>query len=169
MNKLNRDYFDIQRYVCLLIDEMKIKSNLVFDKHSGELIGYLDLGDPEKNVATIEEENNTLATHALVFYLRGIATNLKYSFAYFATTGVTSGQLMPLFWEAVAVLELSCNLWVITVTSDLCFYRMHKTLHNDNTDICFKTNLYTRYRNIYFIADTPPFNKNSYKLLTQFW
>ena len=134
---------------------MKIKSNLVFDKHSGELIGYLDLGDPEKNVATIEEENSTLATHALVFYLRGIATNLKYSFAYFATTGVTSGQLMPLFWEAVAVLELSCNLWVITVTSDLCFYRMHKTLHNDNTDICFKTNLYTRYRNIYFIADTP--------------
>ena len=62
---------------------MKIKSNLVFDKHSGELIGYLDPGEPEKNFATIEEENNTLATHALVFYLRG--TNLKYSFAYFAT------------------------------------------------------------------------------------
>ena len=63
---------------------MKIKSNLVFDKHSGELIGYLDPGEPEKNFATIEEENNTLATHALVFYLRGIVTNLKYSFAYFA-------------------------------------------------------------------------------------
>ena len=29
LNKLTRDYFDIQRYVCLLIDEMKIKSNLV--------------------------------------------------------------------------------------------------------------------------------------------
>ena len=39
LNKLTRDYFDIQRHVCLLIDEMKIKSNLVFDKkNDGELI-----------------------------------------------------------------------------------------------------------------------------------
>ena len=84
---------------------MKIKSNLVFDKHSGELINYLDLGDPEKIFATTEQENNTLATHAFVFYLRGIVTNLKYSFAYFATNGVTSGQFMPLFWEDLAILE----------------------------------------------------------------
>ena len=102
-----------------------------------------------------------MATHALVFYLRGIATNLKYSFAYFATNGVTSGQLMPSFWKAVAILELLCNLWVIAVTSDGAspnrfFYRMHKNLHNDNCDICFKTiNLYARYRNISFIADAP--------------
>ena len=112
LNKLTRDYFDIQRHFCLLIDEMKITSNLVFDKkkqwwaHSGELICYFDLGEWEKHFATIEEENNTLVTHALVFYLRGIATNLKRSFAYFATNGMTSGQLMPLFWKAVAVLEL---------------------------------------------------------------
>ena len=33
---------------------------------------------------------------------------------------------------------------------------MHKSLHNDNTDICFKTiNLYPRYQNIYFIVDAP--------------
>ena len=32
LNKLTRDYFDIQRHFCLLIDEMKITSNLVFDK-----------------------------------------------------------------------------------------------------------------------------------------
>ena len=31
-------YFDIERYIVLLFDEMKIKSNLVFDKHTGELI-----------------------------------------------------------------------------------------------------------------------------------
>ena len=104
---------------------MKIKANLDFDKHSGELIGYLDLGDPEKNLATFEEQNNLLATHALVFYIRRIATNLKYSFAHFATNGVTSGQLKPLFWEAAAILELSCNLWVIAVTSDGAFPNRH--------------------------------------------
>ena len=67
MKKVTRDYFHIQRF--LLIDEMRIKSNLIFDKHSGELIGYLNLEDPEKIFSAIEEEKNTLATHAYVFYL----------------------------------------------------------------------------------------------------
>ena len=40
-------YFDVQRYIVLLFDEMKIMSNLVFDEVTGELIGYLDLGDPD--------------------------------------------------------------------------------------------------------------------------
>lgn len=34
-----------QRYVMLVMDEMKIQSNLVFDKYTGDLIGFVDLGD----------------------------------------------------------------------------------------------------------------------------
>ena len=45
-----------QRFVVLSFDEMKIQQNLVFDKHSGELIGYVDLGDPEKNFSTFDNE-----------------------------------------------------------------------------------------------------------------
>ena len=30
---------------------MKIQFNLVFDKHSGDLIGFVDLGDPMVNFA----------------------------------------------------------------------------------------------------------------------
>ena len=41
----------IQRYVVVVMDEMKIQSNLVFDKHSGDLIGFVDLGDPMTNYA----------------------------------------------------------------------------------------------------------------------
>lgn len=37
-------YFDEQRYIVLLFDEMKIMSNLIFDKVTGEPIGYVDLG-----------------------------------------------------------------------------------------------------------------------------
>ena len=97
-------YFDMQRYVVLLFDEMKIKSNLVFDKGTGELIGYVDLGDPEVNYATLDKIDK-VASHAMVFLVRGVCTELKFSLAYIATDGVTSGQMMPLFWEAVAVLE----------------------------------------------------------------
>ena len=38
-----------QKFVVLSFDQMKIQQNLAFDKQSGELIGYVDLGDPEKN------------------------------------------------------------------------------------------------------------------------
>ena len=33
---------------------MKIEQNLVWDKHSGELIGFADLGDIELNYSTLE-------------------------------------------------------------------------------------------------------------------
>ena len=82
--------------VVLLFDEMKINANLVFDKNNGKRPGYFDLGDPEVYFATIEKVD-TLATHALIFFLRDVATDLKFSLAYFATDGITSSQLMPLF------------------------------------------------------------------------
>ena len=36
----------------LAFDEMKTQYGLVWDKHSGDLIGYVDLGDVEVNYAT---------------------------------------------------------------------------------------------------------------------
>jgi len=86
---LTNSHFDVQRYVVLLFDEMKILSNLVFDKVSGELIGYTDLGDPDINFGTLDKVDE-LASHALVFFVRGICTDLKFSLAYFATSGVSS-------------------------------------------------------------------------------
>lgn len=53
LNELTNSYFDVQRYIVLLFNEMKIMSNLVFDKVTEELIGYLDLRDPELNFGTL--------------------------------------------------------------------------------------------------------------------
>ena len=102
-------YFDVQRYVILLFDEMKVMANLVLDKTTGELIGFTDLGDPDLNFAVIEKVD-MIATHALAFLVRGVCTELKFGLAHFATTGITAAQLMPLFWEAVCILETTCNL-----------------------------------------------------------
>ena len=52
--------------VTILFDEMKIQKNLVWDKHSGKLIGFIDLGDININYATLENVQK-LATHVLVF------------------------------------------------------------------------------------------------------
>ena len=113
---MTNGYFDIQRYVVIAFDEMKIQSKLVFNKFTNELTGFVDLGEEELNTSSFG--SHELATHALVFFVRGAATDLKYSLAYFLTKDVTSYQIMPLFWKSVSVLELVCNLWVCAAVCD---------------------------------------------------
>ena len=96
---------------------MKVMANLVLDKTTGELIRFIDLGDPDLNFGVLEKVD-ALASHALAFLVRGICTELKFGLAHFATSGITAAQLMPIFWEAVCILETTCNLWVIAATSD---------------------------------------------------
>ena len=55
MNAETNNYFDIQCYVVLLFDEMKVLANIVLDKTTGELIGFTDLGDPEVKFAVLEK------------------------------------------------------------------------------------------------------------------
>ena len=139
---------------------MKIKSNLVFDKHTGEGTDFVDLGDPDKIFTSMDPEDENLTSHALVLYLRGICTDLKYSLAYFTTRRVTSTQLFPTFWEAVSLFEMICNLWVVAVASDGATtnrrsYLLHEELHGKGErDICYQTrNLFAPARFIYFFAD----------------
>jgi len=50
-------------------------------------------GDPDIKFGTLEKVDK-IASHALVFLMRGICTELKFSLAYFATNGVAQ-------WEAI--------------------------------------------------------------------
>jgi hypothetical protein len=100
------------------MDEMKIQENLVFDKLLCELIGFIDLGDPLTTFANVNEDSDPIASHALAFLVRGLATHLKHIVAYFFTSNVTSFQLMPLFWKVVAVLETTVKLKVIAAVND---------------------------------------------------
>ena len=59
------------------MDDMKIQSNLVFDKVSGDLIGFIDLGDPMTNFANLGDEDS-IASRALAFLVRGLYTDLKH-------------------------------------------------------------------------------------------
>ena len=101
----------IQRYVVVVMDEMKIQSNLVYDKYSGDLIGFVYLGDPMTNYVSLGDDN-VIATHALACLVRGMCSDLKQVIAYYFTENVTSYQIMSIFWKVVGVLELSLGLWV---------------------------------------------------------
>ena len=103
LKELTDKFFDTQRYVALSFDEMKIQAGLVFNKVTGDLVGFVDLGDPDVNFAVLEKSE--LATHVLVIFVRGFATDLKFALANFGTCGITAFQLVPIFWKAVGILE----------------------------------------------------------------
>ena len=89
----------------------------------------------------------------------------------FATDGVTSTQLMPIFWEAVATLELLCNLWVIATTSDGAssnrrFFRLHKELDGMAGKNVTYFNLFATWRFIYLFSDTPHLLKTARNCLS---
>ena len=159
--KSSKDYHGTQRYTILTFDEMKIQDNLVWNKYSGDLVGFVDLGDPETNYATFQNAD-AVATHALAFMVRGIQTSLKFIIAYFATTSVIASQLFPVFWRAVAILEMTCNLPVIATICDGAspnrrFFGMHEDLDGKG-DISYvhrTINLYAKERYIYFFSDPP--------------
>jgi len=70
---------------------------------------------------------------------------LKFRLAHFATKGITAAQLLPIFWEAVCILQATCNLWVVAATADgptpnRRFFRLHKQLYGGaDGDVCYHT------------------------------
>ena len=92
----------------------------------------MDIGDPELNYGTFEDTIQ-LATHAFTYYIRGISSDLKFSLAYFATNGMSSYQFMSTFWEAVGILELTCNLHVIAAAADGASY--NRKFYNNHRDM----------------------------------
>lgn len=97
-----------ERWVCLLLDELCVKSGLVYDHRAGELVGFID--DAQKNEKSAAEDH--LATHALVFMVVGITNNIKTSVGYFPTRTATADHIFPHLWNAIGLLETVCNLKV---------------------------------------------------------
>ena len=171
--KKTADFSGPECYVTILFDEMKIQEDLVWDKNSGELIGYVDLGDVNVNFATLDNVQE-VATHVLVFLVKSIVNPLSFSCATFATDGVTAKAIMPIFWKAVRNLE-EINLHVIAATADgaspnRTFFRMHKFLQGDSSmsDVIYRSrNIYSKVqRFIYFFADAPHLMKTTRNCLS---
>ena len=68
---------DIQKYVVLMLDEVSIKDDLVYDKVTEELVGFVNLGNDVDDCYTIRNKEKNIgtpniATHALVFMVTSI-------------------------------------------------------------------------------------------------
>lgn len=167
---------DWKKHVVLLLDEMKIKESLVYDKHGAEVIGFVNLGTINDQLAQFERDlaktNRTaetnqpppIANHILAIMVRGIFIRLRFAYAHFPTTGIHSDYLFSIVWEAVEHLE-SLGFKVLVITADGAspnrkFFHMHG---NKCNEVCHKTeNPYTdENRCIYFMSDVPHLMKTT--------
>lgn len=113
---------------------MYIKEELVYDKQTGELVGFTNLGAINQHLIEFEEsvtsqsDSDTatqpsvgsqppLAKSMLVMMVRGLLTNLQFPYAQFPCSNLTGEQMYNPFWEAVMRIE-NVGLKVLAVTCD---------------------------------------------------
>ena len=153
-----------EKYVAVIFDEMHIRADLVYNKNTGELVGFCDVGDVNNNLLEVEkslEENHqpVLAKSMLVFMVRSLFGSLKFPHAQFSTKDISGDILFWPFWDVVFNLE-KCGFKVIAATADgaspnRAFLRMHFPKSKNNHDYKTKNPFTTEERYIYFFSDPP--------------
>ena len=174
-----------RKYIGILFDEVKVKEDLVYDRVSGELIGYCNLDEVGNAIINLENvicgQENEVAKYVLVLMVRSVTTSLKFPLAAYATQSITSDFLYPIIWNSIAVLEVHLELKVLFLTCDGAsanrkFFDLHK--FPGHKSVYFSNNPFCDQRKIYFISDVPHLikttrncfsNSSSHKNSRQLW
>lgn len=152
-----------ERHVIIILDEMHVRENLVYDKHTGSIIGFTHLGEVNAELAayekSLEEDSVThepLANSMLVVMVRGLFSKMQFPYAQFPCTKLRGYELYDIFWEAVERLE-RCGFIVLACTCDgLSVNRSFFKLHGSGERVYKVINPYSQdKRYLFFISDPP--------------
>ena len=151
-------------YVVLVVDEMRIKEDLIYDKYAGCLIGFTSLGEVNDQLLKMEQsganECPPISKSVLVLMVRGLFFDMAFPYVHFGThSNFSADMLFPIIWEAVCQLE-SIGLKVICITGDgASLNRKFFKMHQSSEGLVYKThNPYAdpaEERSLYFISDPP--------------
>jgi len=135
---------DWHKLVILLLDEMYIKEDLVYNKYTGSVVGFANLGDVnnhllafERSVESDGDVENVLAKTMMVMMVRGLFTAVRFPYAQFPCEQVTGDLLFHPFWEAVYRLErmglkvsyFERDATVAGMINFLRFWELHLMVH----------------------------------------
>lgn len=90
------------------MDEVHIKDDLVYHKHEGTQVGFVNLGETNNHLLQFQASlsngivTRSLANSMLVFMVRGLFSKLTFPYACCKLTG---DLLVDPLWEAVSHLE----------------------------------------------------------------
>ena len=91
-----------------MVIEMYITEDLVHDKRTGALIGFNNLGDINTHLLQFQSglekdaDSTVLSKTMLVFMVRGLFSNLEFTYAQFACTDITGDLYFAPIREAVS-------------------------------------------------------------------
>ena len=159
------------RFVGILYDEIYIQEDLVYAKHSERLIGFVNLGEVDNQIASMEAavsgSSPPIATRIITLMVRGIFCSLHFPLANFPTVGVTGVSLHDILWEVTEHLERS-DFIVSFQTGDGCsanrnYYRIH-----ENPQVPHKAiNVYREDgKTLFFFSDASHLIKTSQNALS---
>lgn len=155
---------DFQKNVAIAWDEMKIRSGLVVSKGTGCLVGFtqsddfscaLDkLSDLIEGGCTVDDN---LATHIMVFMVRGLLCRVNLPFIWYPCLGFKSYEIYGAAWtatEALEMLGLKVCAWICDGATP---NRKNFKLHSDSeNEFCFNSENHFSYkRSVYFVCDVP--------------
>ena len=147
----------------MVIDEVHIKDDLVYDKHNGMLVGFENLGDTNNHLIQFEAALSgdtaprPLAKSMLVLMVRGLFTSLRFPYAQFACSNLTGDLLIDPVWEAISRIERQ-GIQVLALTCDgASTNRRLWKLHSNGERVTYKVNnIFAQpARPLYFISDPP--------------
>ena len=152
----------LAKYVLILMDEVYLKEGLVYNKSTGSLIGFVDLGGTMQQLSEYEESLSSgnhirpLAKTMMVFMVRGVFCNISFPYAQFPMASAQARDVFPLLWQTIDRLEMN-NLHVLGVTGDGASVNRKVFQMHSSTPRAYKcVNIYsTEGRNIYFFSDPP--------------
>ena len=156
---------EFKKNVALVIDEMYIKEDLVYNKVTGALVGFSNLGEMNSHLLqfqfSLEKEGSEeqLAKTMLVFMVWGLFSSLEFPYVQFPCTTITGDLLFDPLWEAIERLE-RCGLKVLAVTADGASpnRRLFKIRSlSSSSEITYKVNnpYATDGRSVFFLSDPP--------------
>ena len=147
-----------------MFDEVKVKEDLIYNKYSYKILGFVRLGEVNDHLSKFEKSKDSetpkpqLATHIVTFMVSGIFSDLQFPYASFPCSSITGDQLYSLVWGCVRRLE-ACGFKVVALTCDgasvnRAFMKLHK-LPEDVIVLVKTANLIAdENRSIYFISLT---------------
>ena len=155
---------DLHKNVTLVMDEIYIKSDLVYDKHEGTLVGFVNVGETNNQILEFEaiisngESSPSLAKTMMVFMVKSLLHKFDYPYAQLACGKMTGDLIFDPMWEAIARLE-RIGFFVLALCCDgASSNRRLWKLHSDSKELVYRVpNIFASEgkRFVYFISDPP--------------
>jgi hypothetical protein len=158
---------EYNRYVSLVMDEVHIRSDLVYDKFEGKLIGYVNLGETNNHLLDFETALNNkgndtshrpLANSMLVFMVRALFSKMNFPYAQFACHTLLGELLVYPVWEAISRLERQGICVMALVCDGASTNRRFWKIHSAGNDPVYQVemSLQEMVLVIYFFISDPP-------------